>query len=62
MHARWPKSIANAARFIKDHFRKDPAEPHQYDLLLNISRWSVAKCTDQIVAALSQLKKQVAKE
>jgi cytidylate kinase len=46
------------SRFIKDHFRKDPADPHQYDLLLNISRWSVAECADQIVAALSQMKKR----
>jgi hypothetical protein len=27
-------------------------------LLLNISRWSVAECADQIVAALSQMKKR----
>jgi cytidylate kinase len=34
--------------FIKDHFQRDPTEIHQYDLVLNTSRWSVADCADLI--------------
>ena len=43
------------AAFIKEHFRKDPTEPRQYDLLLNASRWSVMECADLIVDALGRL-------
>lgn len=39
-------------RFIKDHFLKDPTDPHQYDLFLNSSRWSVADSADLIIEAL----------
>jgi cytidylate kinase len=43
------------AAFVKDHFRRDPAEPAQYDLLLNTARWSVNDCADMIVQALRRL-------
>ncbi len=41
--------------FIKDHFLKDPTNPHYYDLLLNVSRWSVMECADLIVDGLNRL-------
>ena len=41
--------------FIKIHFHKDPREPHQYDLLMNVSRWSVADCAEVVVRALAQM-------
>jgi cytidylate kinase len=44
--------------FIRAHFQKDPAEPHQYDLILNTSRWSVADCAGLIVRALQILQPQ----
>ena len=42
-------------RFIREHFGKDPADPQNYDLVLNTSRLSVAKCADLIIAALHHL-------
>jgi cytidylate kinase len=41
--------------FVKDHFFKDPADPHQYDLVLNTSTWSVGDCADLILHALRDL-------
>jgi cytidylate kinase len=38
--------------FVWDHFRKDPTDPRQYDLVLNSSRFSVGQCADLIVEAL----------
>ena len=46
--------------FIKDHFFKDPTDPHQYDLVLNVSRWSVMGCADLIVEGLGRLTHQAA--
>jgi hypothetical protein len=40
------------ARFVEKHFGKDPLPPHGYDLVLNSSQWSVARCADLIVDAL----------
>jgi cytidylate kinase len=38
--------------FVKDHFHKDATDPRQYDLVLNVSRFSVGQCADLIVEAL----------
>jgi cytidylate kinase len=43
------------ARFVRDHFLKDLADPHHYDLILNASRWPVSTCADLIVEALHRL-------
>jgi cytidylate kinase len=40
------------ARFIRDHFGKDPTDPQNYDLVLNSSYLSVAACADVVVTAL----------
>jgi cytidylate kinase len=40
-------------RFVKEHFRCDPTDPLQYDLVLNTSRFSVEQCTDLIEAAFA---------
>jgi cytidylate kinase len=42
-------------RFVKDHFLKDPTDPHNYDLILNTSRWSTADCADLILQGLKNL-------
>jgi cytidylate kinase len=43
------------ARFVRDHFRKDPEDPRNFDLVLNTSRFSVHACADLIVDALHRL-------
>lgn len=48
-------------RFIKDHFLKDPTDPHQYDLVLNCSRWSVAEAADLIIEALYRQQRHVSR-
>jgi cytidylate kinase len=47
-------------RFVKDHFQKDPTDPHQYDLVLNTSRWSVPECADIVLAVLDRLQRRTA--
>ncbi len=42
-------------RFVQDHFRIDPVDPHTYDLILNSARFDVTECADLIVAALRRL-------
>lgn len=41
--------------FIEDHFREDPADPRNYDLVLGTSRLSVADCADVIIETLRHL-------
>jgi len=41
--------------FVKHHFHKDPADPRQYDLVLNSARFSVGECADLILEALRRL-------
>ena|SRR5438132_6144153 len=41
--------------FVKDHFLKDPTDPHHYDLILNTSTWSVGDCADFILNGLRNL-------
>jgi cytidylate kinase len=41
--------------FVLDHFHKDPADPDNYDLLLNTARLSVDDCADMIIACLDRL-------
>jgi cytidylate kinase len=41
--------------FVKDHFLKDPGDPHNYDLVLNTSTWSVNDCADLILHGLRDL-------
>jgi cytidylate kinase len=43
------------ARFVRDHFHKDPADPRHFDLVLNTSRLSPAACADVIVQALREV-------
>jgi cytidylate kinase len=43
------------SRFIRDHFQFDATDPHQYDVILNTSRWSVPQCADLVVQALHRL-------
>jgi len=49
--------------FIKDYFHKDRADPQNYDLILNRSRFSVDETADLVIDALQrmQARKTVAK-
>lgn len=40
------------ARFLREHFHIDPAQPRNYDLVLNTSQWSPSDCADFILRAL----------
>ena len=42
-------------RFIKDHFHKDPADPQNFDLILNRSRFSVDETADLVIEALLRM-------
>jgi cytidylate kinase len=42
-------------QFVNAHFRKDPADPLNYDLVLNASRFSVAECAEVVIEALHRL-------
>jgi cytidylate kinase len=46
-------------RFIQDHFRKNPANPDQYDLILNTSRWTVAECVTFIIDAHDRMREHI---
>jgi cytidylate kinase len=46
------------ALFVKNHFRKDPADPLNFDLVLNASRFSVAECAELIIEALNRLRER----
>ncbi len=41
--------------FVNNYFQRDVKDPHEYDLILNTSRFSVPECVDLIQAALSRL-------
>jgi hypothetical protein len=41
--------------FIERHFRKNPEDPSNYDLLVNAARFTHAECVDLIVEALHRL-------
>lgn len=47
-------------RFGRDHFRKDPSDPRQYDLVLNTSRLSYAACAGLVAEALRHLQERAA--
>lgn len=48
-------------RFVKDHFRKDPSDIHNYDLILNSSRTSIEDCADLVVDSLHRLERRSGK-
>jgi len=53
---RWiEKTDGERTQFIKANFHMDPADPHQYDLVLNPSRFSTGECAELIVEALHRL-------
>jgi cytidylate kinase len=41
--------------FVQDHFRKDPADPRNYDLVLNAPRLSVRQNAELVVEVLHRL-------
>ena len=42
-------------KFIKDHFRKDPADPQNYDLIINRSRFSIDETAELVIEALQRM-------
>jgi cytidylate kinase len=44
------------SRFVQAHFLTDPADPRNYDLVLNAARFSPGECADLIIAALDRLR------
>jgi hypothetical protein len=55
--ARWVDRTDDERRhFVKDHFGKDPSDPHCYDLVLNSSRLSAADCAGLIIEALHRVR------
>lgn len=47
-------------RFIKAHFRVDPTDPVNYDLVLNVARLSTKECASLVLAALDDLRQHAA--
>jgi cytidylate kinase len=43
-------------RFVRDHFRGDPQDPRNFDLVLNTAHFSVADCANIITAALKDFR------
>jgi cytidylate kinase len=41
--------------FVKRYFKTDPADPHLYDLVLNVSRLSLDECADTIADLVRRL-------
>jgi cytidylate kinase len=41
--------------FVRDHFLKDPTDPHNFDLILNVSRLSVQHHAELIIEMLHRL-------
>jgi len=57
--ARWVDKVdRERAGFVRDHFQADPADPKNYDLVLNTSRFSVAECAELVIAALQRLRER----
>jgi len=45
-------------RFVTSHFQINPGDPANYDLVLNVERFSGSVCADLILAALANLRKR----
>jgi cytidylate kinase len=59
--ARWVQQTDHVRQgFVRDHFLRDLTDIHQYDLLLNTSRWSVAECGQLIEQAVRRMEDRVA--
>jgi cytidylate kinase len=59
--ARWvERTDRERTRFVQDHFRRDPADAHAYDLVINTARYPVAACADLIEEALRRLPAEAA--
>ena len=51
------ESDRQRAAFIRERFGKDTTDPVHYDLVVNLSRWTVDEAADLIVGSLAQLRK-----
>jgi cytidylate kinase len=58
--ARWVRDKDHErTRFIQDHFQKDPKDPHWFDLIVNMSRWSIPESAALIVDAYQRMLQRV---
>ncbi len=54
--AQWVEQTdAERRAFVQEHNHKDPADPHNYDVLLHAYRFSAAECAESIVKGLRDL-------
>ena len=44
--------------FVRDHFHRDPTDPHNYDLVLNAARFPIAESAEIIIDALRHLQER----
>jgi cytidylate kinase len=45
-------------QFLSSHFRIDPSDPANYDLIVNVARYNQEQCADLIIAAYDRLRSQ----
>jgi cytidylate kinase len=43
-------------QFVTRHFQIDPTNPANYDLVLNVARFSTTECADFVIAALDRIR------
>jgi cytidylate kinase len=48
--------------FVKNHFRVDPTDPVNYDLVLNTGRWSIEECAAMIADALQHRVRRISEK
>src|SRR5262249_61644031 len=46
--------------FVREHFLSDPVDSRNFDLVLNVARFSAEQCAELIIAALDQLRSHAA--
>lgn len=46
--------------FVSTHFNVDPTDPANYDLVLNVARFTPGECADLIIEALHRMQKRAA--
>jgi len=55
----WVKTIERERiAFVQRTFQQDPADPHHYDLVLNLSRLTVEEAADVIIETLRRLERR----
>ncbi|HVX12771.1 MAG TPA: cytidylate kinase-like family protein [Pirellulales bacterium] len=53
---------AHREGFVKDYLHHQVGDPHEYDLIINTSRFSISESAQMIITALHQLQKPVSEQ